>query len=158
MSIDKLNIRFNEPIYDQENIDKLKNKVNEVIDEVNDGSIKKIYCHPVYLYRDETAYGMDLTFLIFTNDSTPFTLATFKTWIDENLPSEGTLLCAGYYRKGTTIIVSTSFVYKAISDSTTTYGICGCNGEATRVTLSSTSFADIFNNNVRLIDNVNAIN
>ena len=34
MSVDKLNIRFNQPIYDQENIEKLKDKVNEIIDEV----------------------------------------------------------------------------------------------------------------------------
>ena len=34
MSIDKLNIRFNQPIYDQENIEKLKDKVNEVIDDI----------------------------------------------------------------------------------------------------------------------------
>lgn len=47
MPIEKLNIKINNTLMDQENIKKIVNKLNETIDEVNNGGDTKLYRHHI---------------------------------------------------------------------------------------------------------------
>ena len=123
-------------------------------------SVKKIYCHPVYIYYGSAGYKLDLTFLIFNNSSTAFTLATFKTFIDDlttQLTNDSHILASGYYSNGTDICDSVSFMYKGIVSGN--YGIVGWNAQTrTRVVIAKSTFSDIFPSDVYFEDSVNAIN
>lgn len=115
MSIDKLNIRFNEPIYDQENIDKLKNKVNEIIDEVanvEEASIpktKKLYYHGIEIFDSNTKVYLTLT--IFNNTSEQINSWTkFKT-ILESFGPYALYRISGGYNYNSEAIVNAVFMY-----------------------------------------------
>lgn len=102
--MDKLNIKFNNPIMDQENIEKIANKVNDIIDTVDEvvdsngdleaGKLnRKLYYHPIYFYtRDENNQNLLLGCIaILDNNSTPYTEAGLKTKL-ENLMDNGALI------------------------------------------------------------------
>lgn len=80
--MDKINIKFNNPIMDQENIEKIAGKTNEVVDKLNDyangtgGSTKKIYCHPISIDIENDNILAHVAMLIFDNSNTEYNTYT----------------------------------------------------------------------------------
>lgn len=64
----------------------------------NVASTKKIYCHPITITSSNTNYKFRFSCMILNNDSTAFTLTTFKKFIDDLYTSIGTTIrinCSG---------------------------------------------------------------
>lgn len=117
---------------------------------------KPIYCHPVNLVKTSGDNRFILTMLIFNNDGTAFTLATWKTWLDNLATSLGgsvTIMCSGYYKNSDNEITSASYIYK----SSNSYGLNGGK-------YNELAFQDIYGSwenmfeGATLSDNVNKIN
>ena len=121
---------------------------------------KPIYCHPIKIANsDSETKKFRLTMLIFNNDPTPFTLATFKSFIDElsaETEGAGSILCSGGYYDGTKGVVA-SYIQKALAGS---YYLVGMNATLTANTnIGSLDFDDIFPPaSTDLVDGVNKIN
>ena len=121
---------------------------------------KPIYCHPILVrYAVEK---LMLTCLIFNNDSTPFTLDTFKAWLDDvadNVPDGvARVMVSGSYTYGLTEKTAiASYLYKIKASSE--YGIGGIiadgSGEAF---VQSTNFNSVIKAESNFYDGVNKIN
>ena len=126
----------------------------------DDASTKKIYCHPIQIgHVDSTPYFI-MTCLIFNNDPTPFTLGSFKTWLDNIVLLSGesaVVMASGYYKSTDAEITSMSYIYK--SKTTGNYGIAGGKyNTSTLQSVSNASFDAVFPSGTTLNDGVNAIN
>lgn len=151
---------------------------NAVLPEINgetNPSVKPIYCHPVKILRYGSVEGaiFSLTFLIFNNDDTPFTLATFKQWVidladalSSNVGQNriASLLCSGYYNNNEVspaIVQSTSYLY-AIKTGENAYefGVDGGNVGGTNIATIATNDIDVLlpTTNITFHDGVNKIN
>lgn len=56
-------------------------QAKELIESGEVDNAKPIYCHPIQLVSNVVGKWYRLTFLVFNNDSTPFTYDTFKQWL-----------------------------------------------------------------------------
>ena len=59
---------------------------------------KPIYCHPITMGYKDASHEFTLTCLIFNNDGTPFTFASFNEWLDALIAQITTarIMCSGY--------------------------------------------------------------
>ena len=121
---------------------------------------KPIYCHPVEIRNDNANYTFCITMLIFTNNSTRFTLQTFKQWLDTlYAQTEGSvrvMASGGALDKATEKIITTSFLYCGSS----TYGLYGLNvatGERVDFEIAKANW-DLMFSSASLTDGVNKIN
>lgn len=67
----------------------------------DDASTKKIYYHPISIIKRTTGINYNLSFIILNNDATPFTIDTFKDFIDNLYTKIGNVVrfnCAGYWQ------------------------------------------------------------
>ena len=143
-------------------LESAKNVLSNLLADGDIENAKPIYCHPITIRNGDI--GMTLTCLIFNNDDTPFTLATFKDWIDtvfEELPSDVTLriMSSGYYKStdGTKIGIA-SYIYK-YHGTPNLYGIFGGNvADASAVDVNNSTFDTVFPSGTLLYDGVNKIN
>ena len=121
------------------------------------GSTKKIYCHPLRIYKTSGDNQYLLSCLIFNNDPTPLTLSTFKEFIDKTAQSAGTnvtFLASGYYWTDANRITSATYIFKS---GAATYGVQGGNYANAQFASVSGTWAEIFGESI-FDDGVNAIN
>ena len=83
-------------------LEQIKGIANERIEALVEGgtldNAKPVYCHPVNIGFKDASHEFMLTMLIFNNSATPFTFASFNTWLT-NLVQEITnvrILVSGY--------------------------------------------------------------
>ena len=118
---------------------------------------KPIYCHPCTILTDITSGEYAgrkyyLTCLIFNNNSTAFTLATFKDYVNE--------LCENYDAR----IMTSGGLYDPISEKTTIATAMIWNGEQVVIqgmesnNINSFGLATLTNGNTTFTDGVNKIN
>lgn len=120
--------------------------------------VKSIYCHPISIVLTSTKV-IRLTCLIFNNDDTPFTLTTFKDYIDTlytALPDGGRLriMLSGAYNDGTSIGIA-SWLGKA-SDGYNVNAIKVNDGSS--VVFKDADWTNLFPSGTQLTDGVNKIN
>lgn len=121
-------------------------------------NVKPIYCHPIEIRANNSLVNICVTMLIFTNNSTPFTLNTFKQWLDDLYNAVGVtrILCSGgCLLKSNNTMICTSFLYEA----TISYGFVGMTPSGTiyDIEKNKESWNDLFENAI-LNDGVNKIN
>ena len=96
--------------------------------------------------------------LIFNNDATPFTLASFKTWLDDLNTRVGVvriMVSGGALIKATSKVLTLSFLYE---DEINYYGLLGVNTSTGDVEdIYQADFNTIFSG-ATLNDGVNKIN
>ena len=122
-------------------------------------SVKKIYCHPIQLNnKADSSAKFRLTCLIFNNSNTPFTLATFKDFIDTlktATSGTGALMLSGAYYDGTkTVIVS-----RILKNLTDTYSIGGLDTNGNSNSVYNNDFDELLGETfTEIYDGVNPIN
>ena len=142
------------------------NVATEVIKSGEVDNAKPIYCHPVHLYCSDDGRVFRLTCLIFNNDATPFTLATFKTWFDNLVSSTSNrarLMASGGTNKIKTVVeetASTKLLIVSSIDKTAagTYIIAGVDTDGLSNSFADQNFNVVFPASTELIDGVNKIN
>ena len=132
--------------------------VSGAINGVSNPSVKPIYCHPIHIVDTEGEVIKRLTCLIFNNNSTPFTLTSFKDFLDElntATSGNGRLMCSGAFKDGTNICI-VSYILKG---QTGLYSISGLNTVGSTFGIADLSFDVIFPSaTTTLYDGINKIN
>lgn len=141
---------------------------NGVLDKLENGfsgdnaSTKKIYCHPIQINSKINSNGSvkyRLTALIFNNSSTPFTLSSFKTFIDDlktATEGSGTLMMSGAVVNIDNKVIIVSRMYKS---SANLYLISGLDTTGEIQSYNSADFNALLPSATTVfIDGVNAIN
>lgn len=127
------------------------------INNVATPSVKPIYCHPISLNKSTAHHRLALTCLIFNNDPTPFTLATFKTWLDDLFSQVGDtirIMTSGAFNDlDNSKIIILSWLYRAASN----YGLYGIS-TAGYVEVFTFQWDDFLDSDVTFNDGVNKIN
>ena len=127
---------------------------------------KPIYCHPISIIRNNiNGNSFRITALIFNNDDTPFTLATFKEWFDnlvETTESRARLLCTGGVSLSNFPPDETPEPIVVSSFDKATNGLYGFYGMALSGSIGtayrSDIWTDIFPEGIEFVDGVNKIN
>lgn len=131
---------------------------------------KPIYCHPILLEGvDAGTYSItySLSCMIFNNDPTPFTLATFKKWFDdlvELTENRVRIMCSGGINKwkaaasttASNIVIIVCSIDKTAYGNYTISGIGISNGQ--RLSFADSDWNNLFPSNITFIDGVNRIN
>lgn len=125
---------------------------------------KPIYCHPIWIAWDNethTEFG-NISCLIFNNTSTPFTLSTFKTYIDNLrrtsgedvriVASGGFVTASGQYSDGKITIANT--LYEISQNYLQLQGVSVDSARTNIITL----WATIADNVTNFTDGVNKLN
>ena len=121
-------------------------------------SVKKIYCHPITITQT-SGKNFRLACLIFNNNPTPFTLSTFKAFVDnlaDSMQSTARILTTGAYNdtdSGKVVILS--WFNKAYGGQ---YGLVGVDTDGNNVAVQKNNFNDLIPDTAGLDDGVNAIN
>ena len=111
-----------------------KNELKNIADDrvqalVEGGALdnaKPIYCHPLDIRANNTLNTIVMTCLIFNNDPTPFTLSSFKEFLDNLYSQVGNvriMASGGIHDKTANKTIINSFFYRA----TVSYGFLGIN-------------------------------
>ena len=133
-----------------------EDKTPNLLDVAEKSDIKPVYCHPVSIRKD--TINLAVTMLIFTNDANPFTLTTFKNWVDSLVVSVGDnlrVMTSGSFKSSNKIVIGCYF-YKLTNGY---YGLSGQCADGTGFeSLASLTFADIFPSDCIFTDGVNKIN
>ena len=136
-----------------------KNVADQEVEELVEGgtldNAKPIYCHPIYLERTVSGKELRVTMLIFNNDATPFTLETFKTYLDDlyNANNDARIMASGGAVENNNVIII-SFIRKYNN----IYYITGIKTSGGTAYGISNSDYNIIMANVTLYDGVNKIN
>ena len=148
-------------MYSENQLEKLADsRVEALVEGGTLDNAKPIYCHPLTIRYDDGK--LILTCLIFNNDATPFTMDTFKQWVDStaNIVSGGILrvmVSGAFLNTDTNKLVIASYFYKI--NSTGNYGLFGQNTDTSGVGyMQSATFGDLFPVSTALYDGVNKIN
>ena len=168
--MDKLNIKFNNPIMDQENIEKIAGKVNDVIDKTLDDNNKieagnlnrKLYYHGIYFQTEFAGSGTTgycITLSLLTKDATPLTKETFLSKLTDlvNANDNVTINASGFYKTNLIEITSVGCI---VGIKNSGYRIRGGQYNQINVineVLTNEGFANIVNNASVYEDNVNEI-
>ena len=118
---------------------------------------KPIYYHPISILQNEGTTQYALSFIILNNDPVPFTLTTFKDFIDDLYESIGATVrfnCSGGWTDGTKKLNSVSVFAKV---SATNYILVGVNDTA-QFDAKETQWNTIFGTPHEFTDGVNKIN
>ena len=119
-------------------------------------SVKPIYCHPIVITYSSPQ--IRVTCLIFNNDPTPFTLSTFKDWIDDLYTKIGDtiriMMSGAYYLSGDNHVLIASYFFKGV----TNYGISGLIETGASESVSNINFNSVFPADCSFTDGVNKIN
>ena len=123
-------------------------------------SVKPIYCHPISLTRSGANGHMRLTCLIFNNSATPFTLTTFKDFIDGLVDAIGNcrIMVSGGLQdlENNKYIISASYIAGYTQDDEIEYNVAGIKDAGAYEEIYGT-WEDVFHD-VNLVDAVNKIN
>ena len=142
---------------EKELTDLIKKVGTDLIEAGEVENAKPIYCHAISILSNaEAPFTSRLTCLIFNNDSTPFTLATLKTWIDDLVAAgvQVRLLVSGGYSNDDASVVA-SYVTKSGSS----YYIVGISRTDGYPAAVNGNWADIFPSaSISFNDGVNKIN
>lgn len=114
-------------------------------------SVKPIYCHPLMIYNQYHKYCVCC--FVFNNDSTPFTLESFKTWFADLYTAVGAtirVLLTGGYKS---ILAVSLLGYNG-----TNYFIIGKGADGEIVSLQSSSLDFFDDATTTFTDGVNKIN
>lgn len=136
--------------------------VQQVIEGGTLENAKPIYCHPITLLRSgsSTLGNLRLTCLIFNNNSTPFTLASFKKWLDDltDAISNARIMVSGGLQQNTEskYIISASYLLEYKEEGNRIYDFGGIKELGAFEEIYG-SWDDIFLD-AELIDDVNKIN
>lgn len=120
--------------------------------------VKPVYIHPISINDfSNPTNPLRISMLIFTNDATPFTLATLKQWIDNLYAKVGNtirIVCSGAVVNSSKTIIASWFYRTA-----TQYGITGVNTDGGMDAIYvKDSFEGLFSPSVVIDDGVNQIN
>lgn len=136
-------------------------KIAEVID--NNGALeasklnKKLYCHPINIGISNTKYNGYIACLIFNNDPTPFTIDTFKEWLDNLYTKVGdtirVILTGGIYNITSTTFSTACYLYKSANS----YGIIGMKTDGGGTDNAENTFTTLFGSSPTFNDGVNEI-
>ena len=120
---------------------------------------KPIYCHPITIQCNGETIKCRLTCLIFNNDSTPFTLDSFKAYVDALYASVSDtiriMMSGAYNVVGTKIIIASHFSRGAPDSS---YSINGLKETSGSLDNYNNVFNVVFPEGTTLTDGVNKIN
>lgn len=112
-------------------------------------SVKPIYCHPIVLQLDDDNAFVYAECLIFNNTETPFTWASFKTYLQSFV---GTIMLTGGCKDKANNKVVITTMLRNTGTSIFIYGV-SVNGEQALLTN-----IDLASKTITLQDNVNKIN
>ena len=133
-------------------------QAKELVEAGQTDNAKPIECHPITIRYD--AGKLILTALIFNNSKTPFTLSSFKQWLDnitEAMESGASrIMVSGAFENNEKLVVA-SYLYKIKASGN--YGILGQASDNSGVSYAqSTTWEDIFPEGTQFYDGVNKIN
>ena len=135
-----------------------KDDVEDIIESGLVENAKPIYCHPITINYETSPKYIRITCLIFNNDPTPFTINSFKKWIDdvaEATENTARLMISGGVTYDTTSVI-VSYLYKSASNNYIIGGLSRTTGENDYV--SDADFNNLFPTGNLFIDGVNKIN
>ena len=120
---------------------------------------KPIYCHPISLVsKADFTKVYRLTALIFNNSATPFTLATFKAFLDDLYSELGEtcrILMSGCYKRADSSIIIASYLSVTEND----YALIGLTSSGNINSETNSDFYELFPEAyTNFYDGVNKIN
>ena len=140
-------------LLDAQTEDDVEGIVEDLVEGGTLDNAKPIYCHPVSFTNETAKFRM--TALIFNNDPTPFTITSFKEWIDnlyQQIQDNIRIMITGGYKHGSLIMITSWLFYNG-----TNYGIAGLSTTG-EVDVYSSSYNSLFPEGTTFTDGVNKIN
>ena len=139
-----------------------KQEITAIIGEGDIPNAKPIYCHPIHI--ENNAAGQNnyhLTFLIFNDDATPFTLTSLDNWLRataQSLPegiNEVQIMISGGVKSAdaTPVIIIASYLWYGSS-----VGFAGVEADGTLRGIYASTLIDLVGGDCTLTDAVNKIN
>ena len=132
--------------------DEVEDTIKDLVEGGTMNNAKPIYCHPVYVCITKTANRiLTFTCLIFNNDSTAFTKASFYEWLSQfftNYPS-ASIMASGYMN----LLPASRIKYYASNIALETINSGATNNDYWSITLGDmTDETTVFNDGVNKIN------
>ena len=129
-------------------------KVEELVEGGALDNAKPIYCHPITLELTATYYKLRLTCLIFNNDSTEFTWASFKEFL---ATFNGRIMITGAVTDIQNSFVVIASQLRVTGSAIYVYGLT-TTGDVADANTNTINLLESAFNSISLIDNVNKVN